>query len=53
MLLNYQHMSFFFVFNLFFVLLVVLHSVFRNDSLISRVRVGMNEKRKGFFAKMK
>ena len=53
MLLNYQYMSFFFVFNLFFVLLVVLHSVFRNDSLISRVRVGMNEKRKELFAKMK
>lgn len=53
MLLNFRYVTFFFVFNLFFALLVLLHSVFRNDSLISRVRVGLNEKRKEIFAKAK
>ena len=46
LLMNSRYLGYFVAFNLFFVLLVLLHCSLRNDSVKSRFSVSLNEKRK-------
>ena len=46
LLMNNRYLGYFVAFNLFFVLLVLLHCILRNDSVKSRFSVSLNEKRK-------